>query len=259
MSSDEFKVPALVQPASRRRRYLMALVYPFWAGVCFFFAQYLLVGILYGLNYLGISFETINQTVLQTVVAAIVYTITIVAVVYIPSYFKKSRTTLKDLGLDRMINWTDISLAPAGIVVYLILSAALVILVSKFFPDFNISQKQDVGFGGLNQRYEMILAFVTLVVIAPVAEEVLMRGYLYGKLRQVIPRATAMIITAALFGALHMQWNVAVDVFALSIVMTILREISGGIWVGILMHMMKNGLAFYILFLNPWLLPMLGR
>jgi membrane protease YdiL (CAAX protease family) len=90
-----------------------------------------------------------------------------------------------------------------------------------------------------------------LVVIAPFAEEILFRGYLYGKLRKSIPTWLAMVVTSALFGAIHAQWNVGVDVFVLSMVACSLREVTGGIWAGILLHMLKNGLAFYILFINP--------
>jgi membrane protease YdiL (CAAX protease family) len=34
-------------------------------------------------------------------------------------------------------------------------------------------------------------------------------------------------------------------------VMCVMREHTGAIWITILMHMAKNGLAFYLLFVNP--------
>ena len=94
-----------------------------------------------------------------------------------------------------------------------------------------------------------MLAFITLVVIAPVAEEVLFRGYLYGKLKKYVPVWAAILITSALFGLIHGTWNVAVDTFALSIILCLLRESTGGIWASILLHMIKNGIAFYFLFI----------
>jgi membrane protease YdiL (CAAX protease family) len=97
-----------------------------------------------------------------------------------------------------------------------------------------------------------------LIIVAPVAEEVLFRGYLYGKLRKSVPVWAAIGIVSVLFGSIHGQWNVAIDVFALSIVLCVLREITGSIWAGILLHMVKNGLAFYILFINPAVLGTIG-
>jgi membrane protease YdiL (CAAX protease family) len=52
--------------------------------------------------------------------------------------------------------------------------------------------------------------------------------------------------------------NVALDVFILSIVMCGLREMTGSIWAGVVLHMMKNGLAFYLLFINTALLSTMG-
>ena len=40
-------------------------------------------------------------------------------------------------------------------------------------------------------------------------------------------------------------------VFAMSIVMCAVRELTGTIWGGILIHILKNGIAFYFLFVNP--------
>jgi hypothetical protein len=68
----------------------------------------------------------------------------------------------------------------------------------------------------------------------------------------------AIIITSLLFGAVHGQWNVAIDVFVLSLVLCSLREVTGNIWAGVLLHMLKNGLAFYLLFINPSLLHTIG-
>ena len=120
-------------------------------------------------------------------------------------------------------------------------------------------KNEDVGFRQLNQRYEYILAFTTLIIIAPIAEEILFRGYLYGKLKKFVPIWVAILVTSALFGSIHGAWNLAIDTFALSIVLCLLRESTGNIWASILLHMAKNGIAFYILFINPTLFTTLGR
>jgi membrane protease YdiL (CAAX protease family) len=102
------------------------------------------------------------------------------------------------------------------------------------------------------------LAFVTLVVVAPIAEEIIFRGYMYGKLKKFVPIWVAILATSLLFGAVHGAWNLAIDTFALSIVLCSLREFTGNIWASILLHMVKNGIAFYILFIYPTLLTTLG-
>ena len=92
------------------------------------------------------------------------------------------------------------------------------------------------------------VAFIALVVIAPIAEEIVFRGWLYGKLRVNIPKWVAILITSLVFGAIHMQWNVGITVFAMSVVNCILREITGTIYAGTLVHMINNGVAFYLVY-----------
>lgn len=194
---------------------------------------------------------------LQTVAAALIYVLTLAIVVSVPWWVSKSRTDKKQLGLLRLPSWLDIGLAPAGLVIYLI-ATAIFTTIAMTIPGFDANQMQETGFANLSYRYEYFLAFATLVVIAPLAEEVLFRGYLYGKLRNYVPAWFGVLLTSLLFAAVHGQWNVAVDVFALSLVLCILREITGNIWASFLLHMLKNGIAYYLLFINPTLLNIMG-
>jgi membrane protease YdiL (CAAX protease family) len=133
----------------------------------------------------------------------------------------------------------------------------LVMVMSFICPWINFDQAQDTGFSGISQNYEYIVAFLALVVIAPFSEEIIFRGYLFSKLKKYLPIWAAIIFTSVTFGAAHMAWNLAIDTFALSVVACVLREMFGSIWPSILIHMMKNGLAYYLLFINPDLLTKL--
>jgi membrane protease YdiL (CAAX protease family) len=139
------------------------------------------------------------------------------------------------------------------------MSSLLILAVSKIFPGFNISQVQNTGFSKLTQHYEFVLAFITLVLIAPFAEELLFRGYLFGKLRKYIPIWTAVVVISMVFGAFHGAWNLAIDTFALSVILCLLRITTDSIWSSIMLHMLKNGIAFYILFIYPTFLSTLVR
>lgn len=161
----------------------------------------------------------------------------------------------EELGLKGVPTWTDIGLAPVGYVVATIAAAGLV-AVFNMFPWFDAAQAQDVGFAPYLIGAEKVIAFVVLVVVAPVAEELIFRGWLYGKLRTMLSvkmsdvgsMLISILLVSVLFGMVHMQWNVGVNVFALSVVLCGLREITGTIYAGILTHMLKNGVAFYLLY-----------
>jgi membrane protease YdiL (CAAX protease family) len=214
--------------------------------------------LLLGIQAVGVDTTTVNDNVLTTIFAVVVYVVTTAIVIGLPWLIIKHQTNRSDLGLTRLPNWTDIAMTPVGLVVYLLISALLVFAASALLPGFDANQAQDVGFEGLNQRYELVLAFITLVILAPFAEEVLFRGYLFGKLQRYVPIWVAIVVTSLLFGAIHGAWNLALDTFALSVILCMLRVSTGSLWAPILLHMTKNGIAFYLLFINPLLLNTIG-
>lgn len=157
-------------------------------------------------------------------------------------------TSRTELGLKGLPTIIDVLLAPIAYVAYLILSYIFTNAMSVF-AWFDAEQTQEVGFGYFITTGDRLIAMFALVFIAPIAEEIIMRGWLYGKLREKLKLPTAIILTSLLFGFLHGQWNVGVGVFALSLVLCGLREITGTIWSGILLHVLSNGIAFYLLYI----------
>ena len=244
---------------------IMVLV---WAGASIIVSQLAVGTIMTAL--LGV--ETVNQPVPTAFYSALSYALAMVLIIYVPAKVTiKWRITNRagslttrserwnidrtELGLKGLPTWTDIGLAPVGLVVSLLLAAGVIWLFS-FFPWFDAGQTQEVGFDLFLSGADKAVAFLTLVVIAPIAEEVIFRGWLYGKLRartsasmsSALSVVLSTLLVSVLFGAIHLQWNVAVNVFALSLVLCGLREITGTIYAGILVHMLKNGLAFYLLY-----------
>lgn len=258
------KVPAKTKPEeglpqrTLRARWWLVIVLPGWVLAGFGLANGVLLAVIQVLVALGVPFGMMNKTILNFVIAACIYILSVIIVIGVPWGIKKYKTSKQEIGLTRLPSWMDIGLAPAGGVVYVVCSIALLAFVKAFIPGVDLEQVQEVGFGNLSYGYEFVLAFVALIVIAPVFEEILFRGYLYGKLRKTLPVWAAVLVVSVVFAAIHGQWNVAFDVFVLSVVLCSLREVSGNIWAGILLHMCKNGLAFYFLFVNPDLLRTIG-
>jgi membrane protease YdiL (CAAX protease family) len=228
----------------------MALLIPIWVLVGFIAAQVVAQLLILLLHQIGISFKGIDESTFQTVASAVIYLLSLTIVIGLPWLVRKYRTTRQELGLVQSVTWTDLLLAPAAFIVYILLSFVLTSLATHL-PLYNSDQVQNTGFSGLSQGFEYVLAFATLVIIAPVSEEILFRGYLLGKLRKYVPVWVAILVTSLLFAIVHFQFNVGVDVFALSIVLCLLRIGTGRLWPSILLHMIKNGIAFYFLFINP--------
>lgn len=235
----------------------LVLVLPVWVAACFILSQAVITVVIGIFGAVGVNLAAANQATLTTVLGGIIYLLTLVMALGLPWLIKKNKTTKAELGLTRLPEWLDLLLAPAGFFVYILLSALLTFLAAML-PFFDVDQVQDTGFSQISQQYEFVLAFIMLVIIAPVAEEILFRGYLFGKLRQHVPIWAAILVTSLLFAIVHGAWNVGVDVFALSIILCLLRVISKSLWPSILLHMLKNSVAFYFLFINPSVLGTLG-
>ena len=197
-----------------------------------------------------LSSEQLASNTVNAIYQVIVYALALLVTIGLPWKILKRKTTRDELGLRGLPTWTDLLLAPIGFIVTIILSAALTAVMMALLPGIEWEQAQNVGYNKntLYQARDFILAFTCLVVLAPVCEEIIFRGWLYGKLRFRMPAVPAILITSLLFGIVHGQWNVGVTVFAMSIGMCVMRELTGTIWGGILLHMIKNGLAFYFLF-----------
>ena len=157
------------------------------------------------------------------------------------------KPTRASLGLSGTPTWTDLGLAPIGFVIYYVGATLLTALLS-LFSWFNADEAQSVGFDTNLFGADRLFAFITIVVIAPIAEELIFRGWLYPKLRAHVGIVIAILATSLLFAFLHGQLNVGADVLVLSAVMCLLREFTGTIYAGILLHMLKNALAFILVF-----------
>ena len=132
------------------------------------------------------------------------------------------------------------------------LLAVLMSALFSLFPWYNANQAQDLGLNPYMNHIELISTFFALAVIAPIAEEIIFRGWLYDKLRKTIPGKLSILISiilvSTLFGLIHGQLNVAVNVFALSVIACLLREITGSIYAGIYLHIIKNIIAFLLVY-----------
>jgi membrane protease YdiL (CAAX protease family) len=154
------------------------------------------------------------------------------------------------LGIARRLLLGSVGKAVLAFVVYFGLTIIVAAVISAI-PGYDADQSQDVGYRDMTTVLQYVAAFVGLVVLPPVAEELLFRGYLFGQLRRKYGFVLSALVTSAMFGLVHLQWNVGIDVFTLSLVLCYLRENTGSIWAGMIVHGMKNGLAYFVLFIEP--------
>lgn len=171
------------------------------------------------------------------------------------SIVQKRHLKLKVIGLGRWPVWRDLRAAAAGFLAFYLLLVISNILVTLFVPDIT-NGKQNLGFEDLTTGTQSLMAFVALVLLPPIGEEILIRGYLFSGLRMVWRFWPAVVVTSLFFGLAHLEfgrggplvWAAALDTFLLSVVLCFLRERTGALYAGMLVHMLNNLLAFGIHF-----------
>lgn len=160
------------------------------------------------------------------------------------AYHKK----FPDIGFSRP-KWMHLARALVAFAGYIVVTIFLQAIIRQVFGDsFNADEPQELGYKAL-AAWEIIAAFIPLVVLTPIAEEVIFRGFMYKGIRSRMPFWVAAIVVSAIFGAVHGQWNVALDVFVMSMVGCYLVEKTGSLWPSIFLHMIKNGLAFSLIYI----------
>jgi membrane protease YdiL (CAAX protease family) len=166
---------------------------------------------------------------------------------------KRAHIAKSKIGLIRPV-FKDVAYALCGYGAYFIVYFIIVIIASHF-SSLNVDQPQKIGFDGASGK-QLYYVFASLVILPPIAEEIMFRGYLFTSFRQKFRLRYAIILTSLLFGLAHLQfgsgapllWVAALDTFTLSCVLCVLRERSGSLWPGIILHALKNGVAFVALF-----------
>ncbi len=171
------------------------------------------------------------------------------------SFLRRRKASFRTIGF---INprWRDIGWTLIGFGMYFVLFVGVSLLAKALVPSLNVDQNQEIGFDTA-QGASLALVFISLVVLPPIVEEILMRGFLYSGLKKQLPKIWAVIITSLLFALAHLQagndkpllWIAAIDTFCLSLVLIYLREKTGGLWASIGLHTLKNFIAFLALFI----------
>lgn len=137
-----------------------------------------------------------------------------------------------------------------GFVLYEGFQVLTVMLATFIFPEF-VTPNDDTVRAIAGANYNVM--WVGAVLLAPLVEETLMRGLIFGNVRRK-NRLIAYILTAVVFAAMHiLPYVMTMDVLSIilnllvyglpSIALCAAYEMSGTIWAPIALHMIINAIA----------------
>ncbi len=196
----------------------------------------------------------LNNPICQFVYVALVEAVT---VGFVALFLKSRRLAWSKIGLVRY-KLHDLGVTLLAYPPYFVLNAIVAIAGAALFH-VNNSQSQQTGFESARSPSDLVFTFISLVVLPPIVEEIVMRGFLFGSLKSRFRVIPAALITSVIFATAHLQfgsgapllWSAALDTFVLSLVLCYIRQKTGSLWPGIGLHALKNGVAFFALFILP--------
>jgi membrane protease YdiL (CAAX protease family) len=150
--------------------------------------------------------------------------------------FMRRGGTLHDLGW-RGFKWWWLPIAPVATYVALVGAGYLQTINQNLFPGVSNGQCQQVQH---DYSHYYALAIIVVCVIAPISEETIFRGFIYGWLHRWGPAVLAIPLSAVIFSAVHQQLVLFLPLFFVGVVLASLYQGSRSIIPGILTHALFN-------------------
>ena len=159
---------------------------------------------------------------------------------FIPIWFllRLRRATWADIGLRKA--QPNVMAIGCGLIV-LLLGVNLVNNLVMLALGVEVQAEQ---FSGLLASLDQPAIFlITGILFAPLFEEAIFRGFLFGGLRQKLGWVKAAFISSAIFAVGHLSIAALIPTFALGFLFSYLYQKSNSIWPGIILHTLVNSVS----------------
>lgn len=113
-------------------------------------------------------------------------------------------------------------------------------VLTRFFSGSLEAYNETMG----DLMFHPVTAFLTICVIAPIAEELLMRGFVLEGMKRRYGVWPAILLSTLLFAAMHMNLAQGVGVLVVSLALALLYVQTGSVAACILMHAFYNLCGF---------------
>ena len=122
--------------------------------------------------------------------------------------------------------------------------------LQSFWPDL---QAQDAvrAFRDSGDIAARVVLVIAAVIVAPLVEELLFRGFIYGVIKRYTDAWFAALCSALLFAVVHFHVGSLLPLAVLALLLCAAYELSGSLLVPMLMHALFNLISLALLLLFP--------
>lgn len=96
-----------------------------------------------------------------------------------------------------------------------------------------------------------VVILFSAVVVAPLVEELIFRGFLYPVLKRFSDRFFAAVVSALIFSVVHGNIPGLFPLFMLGLALVLVYELSGCLWVPVALHAVFNGVQSILILFFP--------
>ena len=193
-----------------------------------------LVGVVLGMT--GFDPNTTGAGIIAVLLSQLVFGVC--------TYFiiKKKEINIKDRGIQKD-SWKMIiiGLGTAGFG-NILLSQVVMALGEDNTLVKNSYDMLNTAFAATN-TFETVIQILVLVIIAPIVEEYLFRGYVFTECKKMYSLTASLILNGLLFGLFHMNILQGINAFFLGIVLSLIYYHRANIKDNIIVHMTNNAVA----------------
>jgi uncharacterized protein len=157
----------------------------------------------------------------------------------------KHKLSTETFGIKKVGLRSTVSLVIKGYLLYLAINFLIGILIvfkGIEIPGYQVQEEILPLFG--SQTIDLVLAGTIIILVAPVIEEIVFRGFLLRGLVNHYGKVIGSVVAAFIFSALHFPWQSFIPIFILGLVMNSMVIKSKSIIPSIVFHMTNNAIAF---------------
>lgn len=177
-----------------------------------------------------------EDVLLSTVLADLMFVVVVIAIIKITNQNIKERLKLNTVTLKNI-----------GVIIIVSLVLNVVFQSIQFlFPE---AMRNELMLEVNESFYELknVLSFITIVIVAPLAEEILFRGLILGVLEKAFNTHIAIILQAILFGIIHGNIIWAIIAFLSAVYYGYLVKKYDSIFTSVIGHISVNLLSFILM------------
>lgn len=148
-------------------------------------------------------------------------------------------------GLDRLKPWQTIVWGVLGCIVCFaaVVPVALIWVAEFVTPVYGVPKMQEmlIFFRENATPIDRLVIVVSACIVAPLAEEVIFRGYIYPVLKRFTEPVFAAIIVSIIFAIIHHNVAALAPLAVLSVLLIVSYELTASLWAPIAIHSLFNG------------------